>query len=187
MSARRTTAIVAACAATAAALVWWPGAGDAPPRAATDVLADHPPAPTTAAMTGQWLPRRAEPVAFLTDRKSDRPHHRKSGYPPGTRIEVRDLPKVRDGIFLPDGTVLPYLNGMTWAPAVQRGPQFGPFPPVVALVVDYEGFEWWEHADGSTTTTRYKEVTAHGETYWDPGAEHAATVPSRLVRIAPQS
>ena len=35
-------------------------------------------------------------------------------------------------------------------------------PPVVAMIVDDQGTEWYEHADGSATTTRFREVIADG-------------------------
>lgn len=63
------------------------------------------------------------------------------------------------GIRCPDGTHLPLLNGVENAPAIIRAPEHGPLPPVVAIVVDVAGFDWYEHADGSMTTCRPQFVT----------------------------
>ena len=114
----------------------------------------------------------AKPVPFRTDRASDRPHHVLSRLPPGTIVPITELPKVKEGIRMPDGTLLPFLNGMTFAPPAAISGRNGPLAPVVAKAVDEGGFEWWVHADGSTTTCRYKQVTVMGKTYWDPGTEH---------------
>lgn len=120
-------------------------------------------------------------LPFLTNKKSDRPLHTKSRYPPGTRIPVRIAERPKSGIPCPDGTFLPFLNGMTAAPAVQRDPAYGPVPPIVGIVVDADGIEWWEHADGSTTTCHYIGVTAHGENYFDPTTRHALPKPSSQI------
>ena len=125
--------------------------------------------------------RGAAPVPFLTDKKSSRPLHTKSKYPTGTRIPVRIAERPKQGIPCPDGTFLPFLNGMTAAPALQRDPAYGPVPPIVAIVVDADGIEWWEHADGSTTTCHYIGVTAHGESYFDPTTRHALPKPASQV------
>jgi hypothetical protein len=119
----------------------------------------------------------------LTNQKSPRPLHVKSKYPPRTKIPITKLPPVDRGIVMPDGTRLPFLNGMTWAPEAPPRPREipGPTAPVVALYVDDEGFEWWLHADGCATTSRYKQVTANGETYWDPATDHNVPKPNTQV------
>jgi hypothetical protein len=128
----------------------------------------------------------AEPLPFLTNKKSDKPLHKVSKYPPRTRIPVLELPKVKNGIPCPDGSFLPFLNGMTWAPTVHRDLAYGPMPPVVAIQVDDAGIEWWEHADGSTTTCHYHEVTAFGKSYFDPVTRHGLPKPASEVRGADQ-
>jgi hypothetical protein len=65
---------------------------------------------------------------------------------------------VASGIPLPDGSQLPLLNGVASAPPVLRSPERGPLPPVVAVVVDRDGWDWYEHADGSLTTCRPQEI-----------------------------
>lgn len=58
----------------------------------------------------------------------------------------------------PDGSRLPSLNGVLDPPAIQRAPEHGPLPPVIATRRDAAGNEWYEHADGSMTTTRMQAV-----------------------------
>ncbi len=136
----------------------------------------------TAFKPGRPVHLGVEPVGFLTNKKSDRPHHKKSNLPWGTRHTIKNLPAVNNGIPLPDGSFIPFLNGMTHAPPLHRDPRHGPVPPVVAKVVDDEGFEWWEHADHSVTTSRYKGVEVGGESYWDPGTDHL--VPTKFLQSA---
>ncbi len=79
-----------------------------------------------------------------------------------TRTPMRVAP-VAHGIRCPDGTFLPLLNGVASAPAIIREPERGPLPAVVAVLVDADGFEWYEHADASVTTSRPQRVTdQHG-------------------------
>lgn len=132
-----------------------------------------------APMTATATPMEPE---VRTDRKVPRPLHRPSGARPGSRRLVAELPAVDRGIPLPDGRLLPFLNGMTWAPPVQRNQVHGLVPPVVAIVVDAEGFEWYEHADGSMTTSMYQEVILPGETYWDPTTKHSVPKPAEMIR-----
>jgi hypothetical protein len=66
------------------------------------------------------------------------------------------------GIGIGAGRFLPLLNGVPHAPEIARD-EPGPVPPVVAKVVDDSGCEWWEHADGSMTTSRWNDYT-----YRDP-------------------
>ena len=129
------------------------------------------------------MPQLAAPAVELTNKASPRPLHARSNHAPGTFVPVRDLPSVTNGIPLPDGRHLPFLNGMTWCPPISRDEELGPVPPVVGLAVDAEGFEWWKHADGSATTSRYKHVTVSlpGQPrlqYWDPAGEHTAPSPN---------
>ena len=139
-------------------------------------------APSSAApLTAELAYRGAPPLPFRTDKKSDRPLHTRSKYPPGTRIPVRLTERPKEGIPCTDGTFLPFLNGMTWAPAIHRDPAYGPVPPPVAILVDADGVEWWEHADGSTTTCHYIGVTAHGESYFDPTTRHSLPKPASQV------
>ena len=72
------------------------------------------------------------------------------------RAEVASLPKhLKSGIRCPDGSYLPLLNGVPYAPPLLRD---GAMPKVVAKVVDHAGCEWWKHADGSLTTTRWVDA-----------------------------
>jgi hypothetical protein len=123
-----------------ALLAWRPWDAAAAPAAGGGDAA----APQTAGESAQpehaVPPPASEPVV-LTDHKVPRPLHRASGGVPGNRRLVGELPNVDRGIPLPDGRRLPFLNGMTWSPPVQRDAIHGPVPPVVAIVVDAEGFE----------------------------------------------
>jgi hypothetical protein len=120
----------------------------------------------------------------LTNKPQPQPLHKKSRYPPYTVIPISQVPRVRDGIRLPDGSKIPFLNGITAAPDVQRDPRYGPVGEIVKLSVDGEGFEWWWHADGSATTTRYKKVVHLGHTYWDVATEHLVPAPNQNIRVA---
>lgn len=158
---------------------------------ATPPTGGQPSAERAPAPAFRWEPQ-VEPVPPLpipTDRKSEKPLHVKSPWPPGTRIPVSRLPKVEPGkgIGFFDGTWLPYLNGLNAAPPATRDPDLGRVPPVIAKVVDADGLEWWVHADGSATTTRYKQVTALGQTYWDPATEHSAVQPNTNLRSTPET
>ncbi len=115
---------------------------------------------------------------ILTDKGVPKPLHIRSPLPPMTTVQVSDLPRVDHGIPMPDGTFLPLLNGMTQAPPINREKRFGDPGPIVAKTVDSAGFEWWIHADGSTTTSKYKEVVLQdGTRYWDPAAFHNIAMP----------
>ncbi len=97
----------------------------------------------------------------------------RSSLPPGTTVPVRDLPHIDHGIPMPNGSFLPLLNGMTQAPRIMRAPRDGDPGPIVAKTVDGSGYEWWVHADGSTTTSKYKQVVLEdGTSYWDPATFH---------------
>ncbi len=80
--------------------------------------------------------------------------------PPNSRIPLTIPPGTKSGVLCPDGTFLPLLNGVPNAPgSVSRGAEDGPLPPVVAKRTDADGGEWYEHADGSLTTTRWRTST----------------------------
>jgi hypothetical protein len=74
---------------------------------------------------GVVLRRTSDPPARgarreLTNKASPRPLHVRSNRAPGTFVPVRNLPQVTNGIRLPDGRHLPFLNGMTWCPPIPR-------------------------------------------------------------------
>lgn len=79
----------------------------------------------------------------------------------GTRRHCSISPS-SEGIEFPDGTKLPLLNGLSEAPPL--APRHGAvrLAPVVAVVVDADGWEWYEHADGARTTSRLQAVHANG-------------------------
>ena len=122
-------------------------------------------------------------LPMTTNEKVQVPLHLKSPHPPGTVIPVPGLPEVDNGIPLPGGGYLPFLNGMTYSPNLYRDPRFGPVPPVVAKLVDGDGYEWWMHEDGSVTTSIYQQVTVPGEVYWDSATKHAVAAISDMIKI----
>lgn len=108
-------------------------------------------------------------------------------YPPNSFVALR-LPKnIKKGVRLPDGSYLPLLNGVPFAAPVKRSEWDGPITPVVGKITDNDGCEWWVHADGSTTTTRYLETTgADGKSFQNTATIHGAKVPDALGVPAPE-
>ncbi|MCC6672393.1 MAG: hypothetical protein IT458_15120 [Planctomycetes bacterium] len=177
-------AVLLGCVALAAAggaALWWGRAADLPPAPAPPPPAATRPAPATQPITAEAPAVAVPPVAFLTSTRAPSALHVRSPHPPGTRIPVRSLPRVDNGIPLPDGTFLPFLNGMTWAPKLHRDPARGPVPPVVEKFVDAAGLEWWVHADGSATTSCYHQVSVGNDTYWDPATRHGTPQPASEI------
>lgn len=123
-------------------------------------------------------PLRAAPGEELPAAAQDPgvPPEARRKFPPGSRIPMR-VPWTKSGIPVGNGRYLPLLNGVPFAPAISRDPEWGPVPPVVAKIVDDEGVEYWEHADGSTTTTRFLEVEYQGEKRRIVTTDHAAKIP----------
>lgn len=178
-AAARIGGLVAVVAVAVTVFALRDGDGSAPPPAGAADPAAVAPAP---ALPARGTVPREPPPPVRTDHKVPIPLHKPSGKRPGSRTPVTDLPHVDDGIRLPNGICLPYLNGMTWAPPVQRDRVHGDVPPVVATIVDAEGFEWYEHADGSVTTCMYQQVIVQGEPYWDPTTKHSVPVPRSMLR-----
>jgi hypothetical protein len=79
----------------------------------------------------------------------------------GTRRTCRVQPSI-EGIEFPDGTRLPLLNGLSEAPPVVPRQDARRLAPVIAIVVDADGWEWYEHADGARTTSRLHAVRVAG-------------------------
>lgn len=130
------------------------------------------------ARTRTTAPLRAEPgeKPQQTSKDPGLPPEATRKFPPGSRVPMR-VPWTKSGIPVGDGRFLPLLNGVPFAPPISRDPLCGPVPPVVAKIVDDEGVEYWEHADGSTTTTRFVEVKYQGETRRVVTTDHAARIP----------
>ncbi|MCB9919679.1 MAG: hypothetical protein H6832_14845 [Planctomycetes bacterium] len=65
---------------------------------------------------------------------------------------------------LPDGTFAPCLNGIHHAPPMQW-PRDVPWSAIRRKIVDRQGKEWYEHADGSYSTTEmmYRSDLGHSE------------------------
>jgi hypothetical protein len=101
------------------------------------------------------------------------------------------VPFSKSGIPCGDGRFLPLLNGMETAPSLGRDPHLGPIPPIVGKIVDATGIEWWEHEDGSASTSRYRHMevldpkTGRKTFYWDPTSEHVARQPDANAMTPP--
>jgi hypothetical protein len=77
------------------------------------------------------------------------------------------------------------LNGVTQAPVIPREKVCGPLPPVVAKLWDAGGFEWYEHADGSTTTSRpHTVIREDGSEYVTIETVHFQRVPDKFYADA---
>ena len=122
--------LAASAGVALAALVWVLAANrPAPLRAEPEALTHQQPAerapdpkpePAQASITAHVQPE-------LTNKKSPVPLHQKSKYAPLTRFRFDKEPTAEPGkgITFPDGTTLPYLNGLTWAPPVSRSRDVG--------------------------------------------------------------
>lgn len=110
------------------------------------------------------------------------PSELQQNYPPGTRLPLT-VERVRQGVRCPDGSYLPLLNGVPEAPPITRRPELGGVPPVVAILVDERGDKWYEHADGSATTTRFRTVLADGVARVDTETVHNARIPSDFYKV----
>jgi hypothetical protein len=109
------------------------------------------PAPASRPAEPEPAQARLAPAARVQD--PELPPELSRKYAPGTKIPIT-LPKVHSGIRCPDGSFLPLLNGVPNAPAIHRDRSRGPVPPVRYLYIDDQGYQWYWHEDGSTTTSR---------------------------------
>ena len=78
--------------------------------------------------------------------------------PPNSRVEMYlDPAWFKSGIKCPGAGYLPLLNGVPFANQIGRAAddEGGPVPPVVAKKTGPDGIEWYEHADGSVTSTHF--------------------------------
>ncbi len=94
-----------------------------------------------------------------------------SPLPAGTRIQLAEPPRAQHGIPLPDGTCLPGLNGVARSGPLKRPAAHGAVTTVVGIAVDASRFEWYEHQDGSMTTSRW--VWKDQLHCWEPMTFHA--------------
>jgi len=84
--------------------------------------------------------------------------------------KVRDLPLRRaagpgpKSVKMPDGSYFPVLNGAFGAPAM-RWPDGFAYSPVARRFVDRDGMEWYEHKDGTYSTTQmvFRKDLGHEE------------------------
>lgn len=116
-----------------------------------------------------WSPARPK-SPILLDREQNDPNVL-STLPRGARVPLAATPTPGPGepaIMLSDGTRLPALNGVAKPPLVNTNRTT---KPVVAVIVDERGLEWFEHADGCLTTSRY--VWRSNRKLWDAVAMHA--------------
>jgi hypothetical protein len=134
-------------------------------------IACSTPSPTPDALGAglTWAPVRPK-SPILLDREQNDPNVL-SPLPRGARVLVQSVPTPGPSdpaIVLSDGTRLPALNGVAKPPLVKTNRVTR---PVVAVVVDERGMEWFEHADGCMTTSRY--VWRSNRKLWDAVAMHA--------------
>ena len=81
------------------------------------------------------------------------PRRVKPAQPQKNPIDLRRTATANGTHFqLPDGSYAPCLNGILHAPAMQW-PSDVPWSPIRRKIVDREGKEWYEHVDGSYSTT----------------------------------
>ncbi len=64
-------------------------------------------------------------------------------------IGHRTRPPAVGAVLFPDGTWLPILNGVKDAPPYPGFSKGYPYAPVVQIVTDNEGMQWYIHADGT--------------------------------------
>jgi hypothetical protein len=102
-------------------------------------------------------------------------------YPPGTHVPFPrplDPRQFSSGLGCPGGGHLPLLNGVPAARPLHRNTSLhGPVPPVIGKRVDASGDDWYVHADGSETTTRWTTLTVEGIERRDVRTDHL--VPAR--------
>ncbi len=184
------TFVAGALAVFAAAFAFGPTAPAAPKvddRALEASAPGSAPAPTPSAA----VPREAPPPAFAPspapDLRSAVDVVARLGAT-ATGVETRSvtgyrripvqLAQVSSGIRCPDGSYLPLLNGVPKASPLARNRALPPLAPVVAVLIDGDGVEWFEHADGSATTTVWSEMThADGRTERIVRTLHNARIP----------
>jgi len=101
--------------------------------------------------------------------------------PPGTAVHFEaslDPHAFTAGIGCPGGGYLPLLNGVPFAQPLQRDvDRFGPVPRIVGKRTDAGGDEWWVHADGSETTSRWVTVAVDGVARRDVRTDHIVPAP----------
>lgn len=92
----------------------------------------------------------AKPVkrAPAAPAKHEQPTEMSAPTPP-----VTEAPRPKsDMLVFPDGTALPPLNGVE-KPGPVQWPEGRPYSPVVGKHTEPNGLEWYDHADGTMTTT----------------------------------
>jgi hypothetical protein len=151
---RKRYAALAGAAALVGAWALYAAAADAPAPDVPQVIPTAEEATPPAAAAEVAGPMTAPPPVQL-DYGVPLPPAFYEKLPPNSRLPLTLPPGIRSGLRCPDGTFLPLLNGVPEAYPLKRAARFGPMPPVVAKVTDSGGYEWYEHADGSLTTTRW--------------------------------
>ncbi len=160
----RSLVIAAAIGGVLLVCLWTP-ASAAPPAAPQHIAEQEPDSPPAGPAPALRPEQPKEP-------ETDLPPEFFAALPPHSRIGLRLPAGLTSGLRCPDGSFLPLLNGVPEAAPIQRLARYGPLPPVVAKRTDAGGDEWYEHADGSLTTTRWVEVTALGVTTRDVETTH---------------
>jgi len=162
--------LLAVLGAPAALLVRWPADEPVAPDPPTVDATDHAPA---VHLTAEARARAVRVPPELTRR-----------YPPRTMVRFSTPLDPRDfasGIACPGGGYLPLLNDVPYAngPLHRDIERYGPLPPVIGKRVDQDGSDWYVHADGSETTTRWTVLHVGGEARRDVRTDHV--IPARDV------
>ncbi len=87
---------------------------------------------------------------------------------PSIGIGRHTTPPAGAAIF-PDGTWLPPLNGVKFAPHACPWPKDIPYSPVIKIVTGDKGIQWYIHADGSHSGTQLAPTEQGGRKFLQPG------------------
>lgn len=105
---------------------------------------------------------------------------------PGPRSRIgRTGPPAPGAAVFPDGTWLPPLNGVGFAPHPCPWPPDRPYSPVIAVITGDKGMQWYRHADGSHSTTQLVRRTEGNRTWTEPGWVVGTPAKELPVRIGP--
>jgi hypothetical protein len=143
-------------------------------RTPADTTAQESPSPQAAAARGEAMTAAVDAPAPPAPSELDRKLGPNDEVKLSRAIDPREF---RDGIACPGGGYLPLLNGVPWAPGLSRDLRYeGPVPPVVSKFTTPDGIEWYRHADGSSTTSKWIEMQVLGTTIRTVQTNHLTTV-----------
>ena len=85
--------------------------------------------------------------------------------------------------MFPDGTWLAPLNGVKFAPPFRGWPRKIPYSPVVGIIDGDKNVQWFEHADGSVSTTQLAPTEQGGRKFVQPAWVIGNPAPLMPVQI----